>query len=104
MVCDGVADTVLSQLPPAGASLVVGGHVMAYTVPEEAAGPQDLVCVPDFSGLSDVDAARLARLRGLELNMTGTGFCVRQTPGAGEYVTPGATVEVTMESLAVPDE
>lgn len=104
MICDDVADTVVSQLPPAGASLVVGGHVMAYTVQTEEISPQELICVPDFTGLGDVDAVRLGRLRGLEITLTGTGICVRQTPAAGEYVTPGATVEVVMDPLAGPDE
>lgn len=104
MICDDVADTVVSQLPPAGASLVVGGHVMAYTVQTEEISPQELVCVPDFTGLGDVDAVRLGRLRGLEITLTGTGICVRQTPAAGEYVTPGATVEVVMDPLTGPDE
>lgn len=104
MITDGAADTVLSQLPPAGASLVVGGHVMAYTIPEDETTPQELVCVPDFTGLSDVDAVRLGRLRNLDITLTGTGFCVRQTPAAGEYVTPGATVEVIMEPFTSPDE
>lgn len=104
MICDDVADTVVSQLPPAGASLVVGGHVMAYTVQTEEISPQELVCVPDFTGLGDVDAFRLGRLRGLEITLTGTGICVRQTPAAGEYVTPGATVEVVMDPLTGPDE
>ena len=104
MICDDVADTVVSQLPPAGASLVIGGHVMAYTVQTEEISPQELICVPDFTGLGDVDAVRLGRLRGLEITLTGTGICVRQTPAAGEYVTPGATVEVVMDPLAGPDE
>ena len=104
MICDEVTDTVLSQLPPAGASLVVGGHVMAYTTQPEEVSPQELVCVPDFTGLGDVDAVRLGRLRGLEITLTGSGICVRQTPAAGEYVAPGATVEVIMDPLAGPDE
>lgn len=103
MICDDVADTVLSQLPPAGASLVVGGHVMAYTAETEEVSPQELVCVPDFTGLGDVDAVRMGRLRGLEITLTGTGICVGQTPAAGEYVAPGATVEVIMDPLAGPD-
>ena len=64
---------------------------------------QELVCVPDFTGLGDVDAVRMGRLRGLEITLTGTGICVGQTPAAGEYVAPGATVEVIMDPLAGPD-
>ena len=102
MICDDVADTVRSQLPPAGASLVVGGHVMAYTAETEEVSPQEWVCVPDFTG-RDVDAVRMGRLRGKEITLTGTGICVGQTPAAGRICSPGATVEVIMDPLAGPD-
>ena len=93
---DGIADVVLSQLPPAGATLVSGGHVMAYTAPDSGLTPETLVQVPYLIGMSDVDCARLTRLRGLSLSMEGSGLCVRQSPGAGEYVAPGSTVTVTL--------
>ena len=99
MLDDGVNDVVLDQLPPVGASLVRGGHVMAYTAQSTTLTPADLVCVPDLKGLSDVDCARLLRQRGLIISMAGTGVCVRQTPAAGEYIAPGESVHV---SLAEP--
>lgn len=97
---DGAADVVLRQLPPAGASLRTGGHVMAYTVSEQAAAPEELVRVPELSGMSDIDCARLTRQRGLAIEMDGTGLCVRQTPGGGDYVAPGTTVRVTLSTAA----
>ena len=99
MLDDGVNDVVLDQLPPVGASLVRGGHVMAYTAQSTTLTPEDLVCVPDLKGLSDVDCARLLRQRGLIISMAGTGVCVRQTPAAGEYIALGESVHV---SLAEP--
>ncbi|MGN0779922.1 MAG: penicillin-binding transpeptidase domain-containing protein [Aristaeellaceae bacterium] len=96
MMHDGYADVVLDQLPPAGATLVTGGHVMAYTAPDNGLTPETLVRVPDLLGMSDVDCARLTRLRGLQVSMEGTGLCVRQSPGAGEYVAPGSSVKVTL--------
>ena len=98
MLDDGVNDVVLDQLPPAGAKLVTGGHVMAYTAQGSALIPEKLVCVPGLLGMSDVDCARLLRQRGLILSMVGTGVCVRQSPAAGEYVPPGTSVLVTFES------
>ena len=94
---DGVNDVVLDQLPPAGATLTAGGHVMAYTASSESLTPEDLVCVPDLVGSSDVDCARLLRQRGLLLSMVGTGVCVKQVPAAGEYIAPGSSVLVTFE-------
>ena len=70
---------------------------MAYTAKSEALTPETLVCVPNLLGLSDVDCARLLRQRGLLLSMSGTGLCVRQTPAAGEYVTPGTSVHIIFE-------
>lgn len=96
MLTDGVSDTVLSQLPPAGATLREGGHVMAYTAQDDSLTPEDLVCVPDLAGLSDVDCARILRLRGLEIDLSGTGVCIRQTPAAGDYTAPGAAVKVEL--------
>ena len=97
MLEDGVNSVVLDQLPPPGAILKAGGHVMAYTASSESLTPQDLVCVPDLIGASDVDCARLLRQRGLLLSMVGTGVCVRQAPAAGEYIAPGSSVLVTFE-------
>ncbi len=97
MMDDGVNDVVLDQLPPAGATLKTGGHVMAYTAQGAALTPEELVCVPDLRGQSDIDCARLLRQRGLLLSMSGTGLCVRQTPAAGEYVAPGTSVHLIFE-------
>ncbi|MBQ8201684.1 MAG: PASTA domain-containing protein [Clostridia bacterium] len=96
MLDDGAATVVLDQLPPEGAKLVRGGHVMAYTAPSDALTPEELVCVPELTGLSDVDCARLLRQRGLIISMAGSGVCQRQSPAAGEYVQPGSCVHVTL--------
>lgn len=96
MLDDGIGQTVLDQLPPAGAVLPQGGHVMAYTAASNQITPETLVLVPSFLGMGDVDCARLARLRGFTLQLEGTGLCIRQTPAAGEYVPPGTEVTVTL--------
>ena len=96
MMDDGVSDVVLEQLPPAGALLPSGGHVMVYTAESLGVTPDTLILVPDFSGLSDIDCARVARLRGLGLSLEGTGSCVKQSPAAGEYVPPDTTVSITL--------
>lgn len=101
MLDDDVSQTVLDQLPPAGSELPQGGHVMAYTAASNHVTPETLVLMPDFSGMSDMDCARTARLRGLPLQLEGTGVCIRQTPAAGEYVPPGTEVHIT---LALTDE
>ncbi|MBQ7848509.1 MAG: PASTA domain-containing protein, partial [Clostridia bacterium] len=96
MLDDGVSSVVLDQLPPEGAVLPEGGHVMAYTAASGFLEPEDLVCVPDLAGMSDVDCARLLRQRGLTISMAGSGLCLRQSPAAGEYVKTGSCVHVTL--------
>jgi len=96
MLDDGASTVVLDQLPPEGASLVRGGHVMVYTASSASITPEELVCVPDLTGMSDVDCARLLRQRGLLISMAGSGLCERQSPAAGEYVQPGTSVHVTL--------
>ena len=96
MLDDGVNNVVLDQLPPPGATLAQGGHVMAYTAKSSTITPEELCCVPDLQGLSDVDCARLLRQRGLLLSMSGTGLCVKQSPAAGEYVAPGTSVHIIL--------
>lgn len=93
---DGVNTVVLDQLPPAGAKLVKGGHVMLYTATSEELTPQDLTCVPDVIGMNDVDCARLLRQRNLTMSMVGQGICVEQSPAAGEYVPPGTKIFLTL--------
>ncbi len=97
MVTDGVSDVVTGQLPPAGAMLVEGGHVMAYTTDDQGVTPEMLVQVPDLYGMSDIDCARLSRQRGLKIEMSGTGVCVRQVPAAGSYAAPGSCIQVQLE-------
>ncbi|MBP3637859.1 MAG: PASTA domain-containing protein [Clostridia bacterium] len=93
---DGAGQNVLDQLPPAGGTLPPGGHVMAYTAASNDVTPETLILMPDFSGMSDLDCARIARMRGLTLQLEGTGLCIRQTPAAGEYVPPGTAVTITL--------
>ncbi len=100
MVDDGAADVVLAQLPPAGAKLVSGGHVMAYTASQNGVTPETLVCVPNLIGLSDVDCARITRQRHLLLDMDGTGLCVSQKPAAGEYVPEDTRMTITLSPQA----
>ena len=95
MLTDGVSTVVLDQLPPPEAKLVSGGHVMVYTASTDGVTAEELVCVPDLKGMSDVECARLLRRRGLIISMAGWGCCESQSPAAGEYVQPGTTVHVT---------
>ena len=94
---DGISDWVSAQAPAAGAELQKGGRVMLYTYEEEPISAVDLICVPDVSGLSMVEAGRQLRARGFDMEISGSGLAVKQTPGAGQYAALGIAVQVTFQ-------
>ena len=94
---DGADGTVTAQMPSPGASLVKGGQMMLYTYTDDLPLPSELVCVPDVQGKSLAQAASLLRQRGLEMQIDGNGFAVRQEPAAKEYVALGTVVKVKFE-------
>ena len=94
---DGAGTVVTEQMPCAGAKLIAGGQMMLYTYSEEPPRPQELVCVPDVLGQSLAQAATLLRQRGLEMQINGSGFAVRQQPAAGSYAASGNVVQVYFE-------
>lgn len=101
---DGHTDTVHAQSPHAGAQVPKGSQVMLYTYEQEPAQPMELAAVPDVKGLSMVEAARLLRARGFEMNAQGSGLCVRQSPGADTFVPPGTKVNVIFELPKTTEE
>ena len=94
---DGISDVVSAQAPAAGATMQIGDCVMLYTYEKEPARPMDLRSVPDVSGLSMVEAGRQLRARGFEMEISGSGLAVSQTPGAGNYAALGDTIKVKFE-------
>ena len=53
--------------------------------------------MPDVLGRSLAQAATLLRQRGLEMEINGSGFAVRQEPAAGEYAAMDTVVKVYFE-------
>ena len=70
---------------------------MLYTFEGEPLQPMDLVSVPNVKGLSMVEAGRQLRARGFEMEISGSGFAVRQEPSADSFAPPGANVKVYFE-------
>ena len=75
----------------------VGDQALLYTWDVNAPAAEDMVCVPDVRGLSMVDASRVLRARGLQMELAGSGLAVKQTPAAGAYAPPGTKVKVQFE-------
>lgn len=87
-VTDGANTVVLDQLPPAGAAkLVKGGHVMLYTAGSEEMTPEELVCVPDLTGLGDVDWRAPCAPAGTNDVHDGAGAVHRAKPCSGRICT-----------------
>ena len=62
-----------------------------------AAAPEGKAIVPDFTGLSIREAARLAQERGLSFESEGTGAAVRQSLSVNDIVDQGARIKVYFE-------
>lgn len=91
---DGVDERVTAQMPAAGAYLSRGGQVMLYTLPQQSITPDVMACVPDVSGMSVVEASRALRARGFEMELTGSGVAISQSPAYGAYAAQGSVVKV----------
>lgn len=95
METDGISDRVTEQMPPAGATLYMGGQVMLYTADTQADTPEAMAQVPDVRGMSVVEASRVLRARGFMLELIGSGVAVEQSPVAGAFAPAGSQITVT---------
>lgn len=94
----GSGATVIEQMPAAGARVSEQSLVMLYVEGTPDLSENDRVEVPDVTGKSIVEANRLLRSYGLEMEIDGSGLAVGQEPAAGEKVLPTAKVKVSFES------
>lgn len=90
---DGAGSTVVDQLPKAGAQMTVGSQVLLYL--EQAKNQDETdVAVPDVTGMSIVDAARMLSSCALKMNISGSGIAISQFPAAGARLPVGTDVTV----------
>jgi len=107
---DGEGDAeVVTQVPYAGETAGKGSGALLYTAKTEqdaaATNDNDLVSVPDLSGMSRVQAYDALTAAGLVLNIEPadqTGVAVRQSPAAKEKVAFGETVTVEFGEAKSP--
>ena len=95
-VLDGTGSRVRGQLPAAGAKMSAGSLVMLYMEESEAAF-SEAVAVPDVRGMSVLEANKLLRAYGLEMQIEGSGLAKDQSPEAGTVVNPATLVAVRFE-------
>ena len=96
-VFDGEGGVVIAQLPLSGATMDEGSIMMLYVDNLTDMRHNGKVDVPDVKGLSVLEANRLLRSYGLNMQIEGGGIAVSQQPAAGEDVYPTATVTVKFQ-------
>ena len=96
-VFNGEGGHVIHQLPAAGAQMNCGALMMLYVDNLTDAGDNDIIGVPDVTGMSVLEANRMLRSYGLKLRIEGSGLAKSQSPAADEKVCPSATVTVVFE-------
>jgi len=95
----GGGETVTDQLPAAGATVVKGTRIILYAGVEK---DSDSVAVPDLSGMTYSAAKATLEDHGLFIRSTGVGLngnyitVTSQSVAAGETVTRGSVIEVTL--------
>jgi len=71
--------------------------VMLYVDKSVSLEDNNKVRIPDVTGLSVLEANKLLRSYGLEMQIEGSGIAVLQSPAADEEAFPTAVVTVVFE-------
>ena len=102
----GAGDTVTGQIPAAGQTVPGGSQVILYL---GQTAPEEMVCVPDFTGMNRQQAADAAGKLGLYVLVSGNDeiagniVAVAQDISPGTQVSAGKTVQVTFADPAARD-
>lgn len=97
-VMDGSGQMVIGQLPAGGARISEGSLVMLYVDKSISLEDNSKVEVPDVTGMSVLEANKLLRSYGLEMQIEGSGIAVSQKPAPNEEVFPTTVVRVAFEA------
>ncbi len=103
----GEGDSVVSQTPNGGRTLMSGGTVILYTESDVAAETAE---VPDFTGMSVSEANYYAGLYGLNIEISGSAMMTsdvvayRQSVEAGTTVELGSVITVDFRSNSAYDD
>lgn len=98
---DGQGERVLRQVPQPKEPVQRWSTVLAYTTPALAL-PESAVTVPDLQGQTLKQVAAALSLQGLQLDGTGQGVAIAQSPPPGAQAHPGDVVSVTFSQGEAP--
>jgi beta-lactam-binding protein with PASTA domain len=94
-IVEGFGGEVVDQLPKPGSKAAKGSTVLIYLKQVDDRGSDEMMPVPDVSGMGAVDANNTVLSMGFRMNAKGTGgIAVSQSPEAGTALLPGETIEV----------
>ncbi len=89
----GEGSMVYSQVPQGGAEAMNDVTIILDLNKPKLPG-SDGITIPNFKGLTELEAKNLAEELGLRLEITGTGLAASQEPKPGQQLTRGSTVKV----------
>lgn len=93
---DGSGETIVDIKPYPGYSVKEGSKINLYTTGD--ATYNNTVAMPDVRGYSKEDAAALLKNLGIVPAFEGSGMISDQDIAAGEFITKGTTVKLTLSS------
>lgn len=102
----GEGETVTDQLPGAGQTVTGGSQVLVYL---GQAAPNEEITMPDFVGMSPIQAAQRADSLGLYIQYAGNPDLTEelsvslQQPAAGTQVEPGSMIQLTFTNPHLQD-
>ncbi|UQD51613.1 penicillin-binding protein [Bacillus methanolicus] len=89
IVLTGKGKTIEAQLPSGNTTILEGEKIILKTEGD--------VTVPDMTGWSRRDVMKFAKIGGLQLNITGSGYVVNQKPNPGVFLKKGEYLIVHLE-------
>lgn len=95
----GEGGLVWQQTPRAGSKLTKGAQVIISMSPYDKDGIGGEITVPNLSGKSMKEVARILAELGLHMIPEGHGISSNQSPAAGKVVTQGSTIKVEFQPL-----
>jgi len=93
---EGTGETVVRQVPEAGAGVAVESTVLLY-LGSQANDDEAMLTVPSITGRTVEESTECLTAYGLKIETVGTGKAVAQEPAAGTFAPVGTIVTVTFE-------
>ena len=94
-----IVDNIYALDPQWGEEIAPGGLVPVMTLDREIPDQkgEESPVVPDVTGLGLMDAMYMIENSGLRCSYSGTGHVAAQVPKAGQKVSKGSTISITLK-------